>query len=300
MTRHWQLSFVLIFLLGTLSFFSNVVNWQDLTAQVFQEQLSSEELKEKYENNGVKILIVPGHDNQSVAGAQYKGVKEADLNLQLALELYNLLSDDLHFETYIARDQDGYLVELDDYFRNNRGKIAAFRKRAKNLTENLIKRGVVVKKVHIEHNTASNDDSIKLHGINGWANENDADIVIHIHFNDYPGRKRSKPGKFYGFSIYIPESQLPNHRASKGLADSIVEELKKSFSVSNFFKEKKGIIEDQELIAVGANNTLKGAGVLIEYGYIYEPQIISAEKRRETFKKMAVLTYRGIKKYFVD
>ena len=34
----------------------------------------------------------------------------------------------------------------------------------------------------------------------------------------------------------------------------------------------EGVVEDQELIAIGSFNTLNPIGLLIEYGYIYESQ----------------------------
>ena len=38
----------------------------------------------------IKILLVPGHDD-GIWGAQYGNMKEADMNLALATDIYNLL-----------------------------------------------------------------------------------------------------------------------------------------------------------------------------------------------------------------
>src|SRR4051812_33499146 len=50
----------------------------------------------------IRILIVPGHDNQ-YWGTQFRDVKEADLTLELGENLYSLLKNDPHFETFITR-----------------------------------------------------------------------------------------------------------------------------------------------------------------------------------------------------
>jgi len=54
----------------------------------------------------------------------------------------------------------------------------------------------------------------------------------------------------------------------------------------------------KELIAIGANGSLDGAALLIEYGYIYEAQFISSEFRSDMMKELAHQTYLGVKKYF--
>ena len=132
----------------------------------------------------------------------------------------------------------------------------------------------------VEHNFATVDTALKLYAINKWANENNIEIVFHIHFNDYPGRKFNQIGEYTGFSIYVPEYQLPNHRASSKLAESLKNQLEKYFTKSDLPAESSALIEDQELIAVGSNASRDGVSVLVEYGYIYEPPFRNEEAQR--------------------
>jgi len=151
--------------------------------------------------------------------------------------------------------------------------------------------------VSIERKSVSSEIAFRLYGINKWANENDVDIVLHIHFNDYP-RRTGRAGDHTGFSIYVPERQYGNAEASKDLARTLFDELKNTIGPSTLPLERDGIIEDQELIALGANGSLKGASVLIEYGYIYEPQYVYASTRSPMMQELAFQTYRAVKKHF--
>ena len=45
-----------------------------------QGVLSEADLKAKYQENKVKILIVPGHDDESKTGTSFAGLYERDLN----------------------------------------------------------------------------------------------------------------------------------------------------------------------------------------------------------------------------
>ena len=58
------------------------------------------------------------------------------------------------------------------------------------------------------------------------------------------------------------------------------------------------VIEDQELIAAGANNSQDSPSILIEYGYIYESQLHQPVIRAALVKELAWLTYLGVKNYF--
>lgn len=150
----------------------------------------------------------------------------------------------------------------------------------------------------LEPNSVANNTSLRLYAINKWANENNVEIVFHIHFNDYRGRNLDQPGKYSGFSIYVPEYQLPNHQASSELAKSLKNQLEKYFAKSDLPAESSILIEDQELIAVGSNASRDGISVLTEYGYIYEPQFAKKGLRAIVLKEMAYQTYIGIKKNF--
>lgn len=269
-----------------------------LAALFFPERVSPEKLLQKYKNNEkIKVLVIPGHDNESW-GTSFKSVREADLNLEVAENLFKFFDADSHFQTFISRNQNGYTAGFQSYFRNQTSIITEFRKYFKTIFKGAVKKGLIEEKITDYHGTASEENSLKLYGINKWANDNEVDIVLHLHFNDYPGRKLNLPGIYSGFSIYIPERQLPNSRASLVLARSIFGQMEKHFSPSDLPQEKGGIIEDQELIAIGSNASLDAAALVIEYGYIYESQFTHPVTRPLLAEELAFQTHQGIKKFF--
>jgi len=245
----------------------------------------------------VKILLVPGHDNE-VWGAQYGNLKESDMNLALAIKIYDLLKKDKRFKIHITRNWDGYIKEFADYFSENRQEIKSFKEKAKQEMEDKIANGYILEKENVPHNTVSEDVSLKLYGINKWANENKIDAVIHIHFNDYPRKTKWTMGKHKGFAIYMPDGQFPNAKESAQLAGNIFMQLSKKYITSTYEKELDGLVSDQKLIALGSNGTLNQSirSVLIEYGYIY--RFRNNSMRHKAYKTMADLTMKGIKNYF--
>lgn len=254
-------------------------------------------------NNGekIKILVVPGHDNVS-SGAVFGGVKEVELTRIVAKELASILKQDQHFEVVEAHLGDDYAPFLKTYFEN-KDAIEQFRATYIKKMNNLVKRGKIDTEDNPEHVTAASDVVFKLYAINKWANENDVDLVVHIHFNDYGSRKRSKVGEYSGFSIYVPERQYGNSLPSIDIGKRISESLNKVIYESNMPGEEKfgSVIEDQELIAIGANNTLNPAGILLEYSYIYEPIIQSSFNSgffKDIARQLAYATYVGVDNYF--
>lgn len=291
---------VLFFFLNTDYIVSGFKNAASVFSKIFEEKISPEDLLQKYEKERIKILIIPGHDNVSI-GAQFKNLKETDLALALTQNLIDFFGRDAKFEVFTTRDKNGeYEKWFSDYLIKNQAAIKTFRDYFKSVLAFLAKRGEFKKEVKIHHLPAADNMSLNLYAINKWANDNNVDIVLHVHFNDYdyPARTAGQPGKYSGFAIYVPEKQLPNYRTSLALANSVKERLEKYFSKSNFSKETNTIIEDQQLIAVGSNASRKGASFLIEYGYIYETQFLYPEARAIIFKNMAEQTYLGVKGYF--
>lgn len=246
-----------------------------------------------------KILLVPGHDNE-VWGAQYGNIKEADMNLVLATQIYNILKKDKRFEVYITRDKNGYTKEFVDYFAKNKTDIISFKENAKKETEDKILSGNFIEKTNVSHVPVSVDMSLKLYGINKWANENKIDAVLHIHFNDYPRPNKWTIGKYKGIAIYVPEEQMVNFKESEKLAENIFKQLRKKYVSSTYQKEKAGIVPDQKLIALGASGTLESSvrSVLVEYGYIYGKIFRNSITRHQAYKDMASLTTKGIINYF--
>jgi N-acetylmuramoyl-L-alanine amidase len=245
----------------------------------------------------IKILIVPGHDNETW-GSEYGNIKEADMTLRLATLIYNNLKKDKRFDVYITRDPLGYTKEFKEYFDNRREEIISFKEKAKKQTQDKINTGGFVKVEGVPHNNVNTETSIILYGINKWANENSIDAVIHIHFNDYPRKTKWVKGKYKGFAVYTPESQMKNAEESMVLAKNIFKQLKRKYTTSTYEKESSGLVESQSLIAIGSNGSLeKGIrSVLIEYGYIY--RFGKTSFRHKAYKDMSALTTTAIKNTF--
>ncbi len=264
-----------------------------------------QELRQKYLTNDtsgrkVRILIVPGHDEEFV-GTSYRGVKEADLNVEVAQELYNRLSQDPRFDVLLTRTKEGYTSLFSNYFLQNRTAIQEFIAQKKDEMIAKLENGSITQIDGVPHNNAPTEVGIRLYGINKWANENNIDIVYHIHFNDNPNRPRDNPGPYQGFVIYVPERQYAHAAVSQEFGRAMFGELNKYYPQSNLARENAGVAEDQELIAIGASNTVtNSATVLAEYGYIYEPQFLNPVIRTGVIKDMAFQTFLGFHRFFGD
>ncbi|HRH26291.1 MAG TPA: N-acetylmuramoyl-L-alanine amidase [Candidatus Paceibacterota bacterium] len=288
---------------GINGVYSKVKNF---TASVFfVDSVTGDSLRDVYANANkkggrkIKILVVPGHD-QRYFGTEFNGLKEVEMTIALGEELHRLLAKDKKIEAYITQTKDGYVPELNDYFENKKDEVLAFISEQKEQMKFYASTGEIKVLPASSNKSAPSLAAYRLYAINKWANSKGMDIIIHIHFNDYEGRKKGHPGAYSGFSIYTPEKQYSNAKGSRALADAIHARLGESFSKSNIGKERSGIVEDQELIAVGANNTLDGAGILIEYGYIYEPSFADPVVRKAVLDTMALKTYEGIMDFFKE
>lgn len=249
--------------------------------------------------NPVRILLVPGHDNE-IWGAQYGNVKEAAMNLAVAQRIYNTLKKDKRFQVYITRNTEGYTKQFAEYFATERENIIAYRDNAKKLTQEKIQSGDFVERENVPHNNVTGDVSVILYGINKWASENNIDAVIHIHFNDYPRENRWEIGEHKGFAIYFPDEEFENGFDSGQLAADIYTQLDKKYNSSTYEPELGGLVPEQKLIAIGSNHTLRAAtrSILVEYGYIYEKIFRSYKSRHKAYADMAALTSQGLKNYF--
>ncbi len=245
----------------------------------------------------IKILLVPGHDNESW-GAQYGNLKEAAMNLAVATRVYDILKKDKRFEVYITRDKNGYTKEFADYFVNHKEDVLSFKESARAQMESDVASGSFVPKDSAPHNNANADTALRLYGFNKWANENKIDAVVHMHFNDRSRSSIWAQGKEKGFAIYIPEAQMVNSKGSAILGANIFLQLEKKYVTSTYEKEKGGLVPDQKLIALGANGTLLSSvrSILVEYGYIY--RFGNSANRPGHYTNMANLTATGIKNYF--
>ena len=248
----------------------------------------------------VSILLVPGHE-PNFGGTEFRDIKERDITLELAHALQLLLQGNPRYQTIVTRDTGSWNTNFATYFKNNWDDIALWRDASKEETIRLmsISSSTIVKPA-VSHNSAPNDVSVRLYGITKWANENDIDIVIHIHFNDETVHKAETPGEYSGFAIYVPSSHYGNSPTSKAIGNSILHRMQKFDPISNLKGETTGLVDEPELIAIGANNTADAASILIEYGYIYEPQLLNPNTRGIAIKDLAFQTYLGLQDFFND
>ncbi len=265
-------------------------------SSAFKEVLSTKDIRAKYKSSKdeVKILIVPGHDDK-YAGALYNNIREADLTLKLGNELYAQLKNTKGVEVSLLRTEKGYSSDFSSYMVKNLKDILEWKSDKQTAMAKHQRAGRVLGYSQVSHNNALPSVATILYGINKYANDNDFDIVLHIHFNDYPGHG-ALPGSYTGFSIYVPQKQFGNAGASMDLAKKVRDQLALVSASSNLPKEN-AITEDQELIAIGANNTVDAAVILTEYGYVYEPHFADPKVMGVVMKELARQTSVGVLNY---
>lgn len=248
----------------------------------------------------IKILIIPGHDNK-YSGAYFNGVSEQAINLQLANKIKEELTKDPQLSVTVTRNENGYIPEIQEYFDEEEKEINRFIKNHKESTKKAISENEIDPGQQVPHADALPTVAYQLYGVNKWADEEDYDIIINIHFNDDTGHKPGVQGDYYGFTVYVPDENLPNHDDAVIIGEAIGARMKQTFPTSTMPLEatkddENGVIPDFNLIALGSNRTLEIPSVLVEYSYIYEPQI-----RPEVFDLstlvMARATTRGIYDY---
>lgn len=268
--------------------------------------VSSEYLKAKYMlakinpfiGQKIRVLIVPGHDDD-VHGTAFGDLEEVDFNRVLAQALYDDFKKDPLFEPILTQTQGGYTDTFKTYLGSESSNIGKFITTARRAMNKLMRQGKVEPiEGSVQHNVAPDLVVGRLYGINKWSQENNVDLIIHIHFNDYPGRPWGKVGKYSGFTVYVPDEQLQNGKATQTIAPYVLSRLSMYMPISDLGGEKGGITKDLELIALGSNNTLIAPSMLIEYSYMYEPHLADLSLREKFLKEYAWFTYSGIKNYF--
>lgn len=248
----------------------------------------------------VNVLIVPGHDDE-YSGTEFGDIRESDVVVAIGQYLYDYLKTDTRLNVQISRTQTGYTPTFKNYFESNREEILQFISTSRAAYKNKISSGQIKSVESVPHNTAPDKVAIRLYGINKWANENNIDIILHLHVNDAGGRVWGQPGQYTGVSVYIPEGQFTHAPTSAVLGEAIYSELILKNKKSNYPPEANGLLEDQDLIAVGSNGTLTNAAVaLIEYGYIYEPQFTNLDIQETVTKDFAHQTFLGLHRFFRD
>lgn len=246
----------------------------------------------------LSVLIVPGHE-PSAGGTAFTHIWERDVVVDIAYELATQLESEPQLRIMVARNKQEWHPTLRAYFDNNWESIREWRDKNKVETARLVATGHVKEtEPLVHHNAAPEDMAMRLNGINKWADENDIDIVLHLHINDYPRARTSEPGKYSGFAIYIPAPEYGNSASSREIAENLYQRLARYYPVSNLPGESAGIIEDAKLIAIGRDNSQSAASLLIEYGYIYEPQWGDA-LQDTTVTDVATQTYLGLQDFFM-
>jgi N-acetylmuramoyl-L-alanine amidase len=281
---------------------------QYLAATILHKTLTVAELKEKYNAPApkkIRILLVPGHE-PGYGGAEYGSLKEREMTVELSKYLNEFLKSNGHYEVVVARDNDRWNPVLMSYFIRDWNNIISFFKDSRDEALHMVSAKAASKTSSstpplsgkVQHNSARTDVALRLYGINKWGNENNIDIAVHIHFNDYPRKNPSSPGVYSGFTVYVPEKEYTNSPTTKAVAETIFKRLAKYNPVSDLPVEDDGIVEEGELIAIGAHNTANAASMLIEFGYIYEPQFQDPSIRSKTIKDLAFQTYLGLQDFF--
>lgn len=282
---------------------TSVVSTSVFAATPFKEAVSADDLASAYRaaqagGDKVRILIVPGHEPLQ-GGTQFGGYYERELALLIAEELRAQLSTDENFEVIVARTSKGWTPTFSRYFDREKKDIEAFVEDHKDDMERLERRGKVTEiEEQAAHNAAPSDVALRLYGITKWANEHRVDLMLHLHLNDETGHNEDERGVHSGMSIYVPDEIYGNAKASKALAAPIFARLNTTTATSTFGYEQRGILEDRELIAIGAFNTSKVPSLLIEYGYIYEPRITGGGAMNEVLQDFAYQTALGVKDFF--
>ncbi len=244
----------------------------------------------------VHILIVPGHE-PTYGGAEIYSLYERNLVVEIAQDLEQYLKADGNYQPFTTRDTQSWNPLFADYFKNNWDAIIAWEQASRQSASGLTPLGVSMAP-RVDHIDIPADVAVRLYGLTKWANENDIDIILHLHLNDYPGHSSRVPGKYSGLVIYTPAEQYGNNATTKAIANAIFKRLALYNPVNDLPVESYGIIDDQKLIAVGAHNTAHAASMLIEYDYIYEPQFLNPKVRSLALKDLAYQTYLGLQDFF--
>lgn len=276
----------------------------NVAAVLLHKPVTVADLKNKYNApvpKNIRILIIPGHE-PDYGGTEYGDLKEREMNVELAQNLGGFLKNNGRYDVMLARDNKQWNPTLLAYFNTQWDEIITFFKDNKQeMLHSVNTTGALSPastKPKVAHNAARTDVALRLYGINKWENENAVDIAIHVHFNDVGNRQKNSPGAYTGFAVYIPEPQYANSPTTRAIAETVFKRLSKYNGVSNLPNEDAGIVEESDLIAIGAHNTTNSPSMLIEYGYIYEPQFQNAEVRETTLRDLAFQTYLGLQDFF--
>jgi N-acetylmuramoyl-L-alanine amidase len=245
----------------------------------------------------VHILVVPGHEPDN-GGTNFGDIYERNLVVPIGMYLENFLSENGGYQTFITRNTTAWNPIFADYFKNNWNQIIAWEQAAKAawLASSSAPTGSLSGEIA---NNAAPDAALHLYGITKWADENNIDLMVHIHLNNYPEAMAKKiVGKYSGFIMYMPSPSLKNSAAAEPIAQAIFDRFSLYNPVSNLPVESKGLETDDQLIAMGAYNTADMPSILIECEYIYEPQLVNLSTRDIALRDFAYQISLGIEDYY--
>lgn len=246
----------------------------------------------------IRIFLMPGHE-PDFGGAEYRTAIEREINVDIANHLKTYLESDGRFEVVVGRNNTEWHPELATYFKENWTEIKRWKdEQAKNMAQLVAEGKINLLSDPAPRQEVPSDVAIRLYGINKWVGENDFDMAVHIHVNDYGGRLRNRPGNLTGYVVFVPEDQYSNSGSARMVAEALSDRLDQFFPQSDAKREKGGVVQDQELVALGRYNTSSAPSILIEYGYIYEPQFQKKEVKGVALKEYAYQTYLGLKEFF--
>lgn len=264
--------------------------------------VTAAEIRAKYHasEGKIRVLIVPGHQPDA-GGTRFGSVYERDMVVDIANALATFLKKNPRYEVLVSRDRYAWHPTLKAYFDSHGTAIDEFRRSlALEMVNNVRDGHFVLEEEQVFHNSATPQGALQLYGINKFAYDYDYDIVLHLHVNDHAGRRAREVGQYDGFTIYAPDRQYGNSETSLALARSLAARLNAYHATSTLPLENRGVLEDQQLIAVGANNSVKSAALLIEYGYIFEPQFQNRSVFTLAARDYAYQTYLGLQDFFND
>lgn len=302
----WASALVLVVLVAAAhissvhSTIDTAASYLQSAAAFFVSGITQAEIRKEYRRGKVQILIVPGHQPES-GGTEFGTIHERDLVVEIAEALAEHLRKNPHYDVMISRTGEEWHPTLLQYFASSKEKIAAFREvQAREMATHVASGRFVLEEEQVYHPAAPSAAALQLYGINLWASEQSYDLTIHLHLNDYAGRPWNRPGRYDGFAVYVPDRQYSNAATSRALGEAVSARLSRYHATSTLPMEDQGVVADRELIAVGANNSADSAALLIEYGYIYEPQFTVDTVRKAALEDYAYQTYLGIQDFLQD
>lgn len=292
----WKLFLLLIVICGIFYVLANYPSKFSASVGTNNLKASSNSILSNILLKKVRVLIVPGHEPDN-GGTNYGDIYERNLTPIIGQDLQQYLDTNTHYQTFITRSTSTWNATFANYFQNDWNQIISWEQAAKVA---FIASSTPAQNLSQEiSNDAAADDAMRLYGITKWADENNIDLMIHIHLNNYPDAMAKQiAGKYSGLVMYMPADDLANSAISKPIAEAVFNRLSLYNPISNLKVESQGLESDDSLIAMGAYNTSKSASMLIEYDYIYEPQIVNPQVRPIALADFAYQTYLGLQDYY--